>query len=159
MKITTTKKIIFWIFSFRKKYFNVCRSSQNCTGFILLELSSEGRFILLKKFFCCWKTLLCTTIHQWYRKNKLLIILGVSISPRFLSVTGEASRMEDGQKSLWLILDVKLTPCDWQLCCLPAYRGPLEWLKNLSFLDFKDKYNNFINSGCLLSILVTDCTS
>ena len=29
-------------FHFRKKYLNVCRTSQNCTGIILLELSSEG---------------------------------------------------------------------------------------------------------------------
>ena len=48
----------------QKKYLHVCRSSQICTGIILLELSSEGLFILLKKIFCCWRTLICTTIQQ-----------------------------------------------------------------------------------------------
>ena len=26
---------------------------------------AEGLFILLRKIFCCWRTLICTTIQQW----------------------------------------------------------------------------------------------
>ena len=48
----------------QKNCLNVCRSSQNCTGIILLELWSEGLFIQLKKICCCWITLICTTIQQ-----------------------------------------------------------------------------------------------
>ena len=39
-----------------------------------MELSSEGLFILLKKIFCCWDTLICPTKHQrqaWPKKAKL----------------------------------------------------------------------------------------
>ena len=60
------RKKWFKIFNFRKKCLNVCRSSQNCTGIILLELWSEGLIIQLKKIFCCWITLICTTKQQWY---------------------------------------------------------------------------------------------
>ena len=59
-------------FNFRKKFLYVCRTSQNCTGIIFLELSSEGLFIQLKKKFCCWGTLIYTTIHQCGLTNQFL---------------------------------------------------------------------------------------
>ena len=64
----------------------VCRSSQNCTGTILLELSSEGLFIQLEEIFCCWITLICITIQQclkpaikrWNRRyaNNYMFMIG-----------------------------------------------------------------------------------
>ena len=62
----------FLIFKSRKKYVNVCRSSQICTGIILLELTSEGLFIQLQKIFCCWRTLICTTKQQCTMKRPKL---------------------------------------------------------------------------------------
>ena len=57
------KKISKFRYFFLNKI-NVCKTSRNCTGIILLGLSSEGLFIKLKKIFCCWGTLIYTTIHQ-----------------------------------------------------------------------------------------------
>ena len=86
LKIKKGKKR-FKIFNFRKEKKNVCRTSQNCTGIILLGLSSKGLYIQLKKVFRCWGTLIYTTIHQWgrgFKKNKsfyphLMLWIGYSL--------------------------------------------------------------------------------
>ena len=65
-KLQQKKKYGFKLLISEKKCLNVCTSSQNCTGINLLELwSAEGLFIQLKKIFCCWITLICTTKQQW----------------------------------------------------------------------------------------------
>ena len=51
-----------------RKKLKICWSFQICTGIILLELSSEGLFIQMKKIFCCLITLICTTIKQCLKK-------------------------------------------------------------------------------------------
>ena len=50
-KLQTKKMVLHFLI--QKKYLNVCRSSQICTGIVLLDLSSEVLFIQLQKIFCC----------------------------------------------------------------------------------------------------------
>ena len=65
------------IFNFRQNCFHVCKSSQSCTGIILLGLSSEGLFIQLQKIFCCWGTQINKIIHQCMTHDPLFTIHNV----------------------------------------------------------------------------------